>query len=274
MADAGPRYVLGSDPHELERLDHQAAAIAPATRLILRAAGVRPGMRVLDLGTGPGHVALMLAEMVGPSGVVVGVDQAAAALGVARRRADEHGLANVRFVEGDVTTWRDDEPFDAVVERLLLFHAADPVAVVRHHAAGLHPDGLVVCIDFDIGGARTHPPGPLVTRAAGWVMDAFRHAGADPTIGASLARILAAAGLRDIATFGVAGYLAPDDPAGPRLLAAVVRSLAPAITAAGIATAEELGLETLEERIAQELRTTDAVFLPPTVVGAWGRAGL
>jgi SAM-dependent methyltransferase len=271
MSDPGPAYVLGSDPHELERLDQQAAAIAPATSLLLRAAGIGPGMRVLDLGTGPGHVALMLAEMVGPSGAVVGIDQAAAALEVARRRAHEEGPGNVRFVQADVTTWRDDEPFDAVVERLLLFHAADPVAVVRHHAAGLRPDGLVACIDFDIGGARTFPPGPLVTRVAGWLEAAFRHGGADPTIGARLELILKAAGLRDVGGFGVVGHLAPDDPTGPRLIAGVARSLFPVMTAAGIATADEIGLDTLEGRIAEEMRSTDAVFMPPTVVGAWGR---
>jgi SAM-dependent methyltransferase len=229
-------------------------------------------MRVLDLGTGPGHVALMLAEMVGPSGTVVGVDQAAAALEVARRRAHEHGAGNVRFVQADVTGWRDDEPFDAIVERLLLFHAADPVAVVRHHAAGLRPDGLVACIDFDVGGARTFPPSPIVTQVAGWIDAAFRHGGADPTIGARLALVLKAAGLRDVDGFGVVAYLAPDDPNAPRLLAGVTRSLFSVITGAGIATAEEVGLDTLEERIAHEMRSTDAVFMPPTVVGAWGRA--
>jgi SAM-dependent methyltransferase len=273
MNDAGPAYVLGSDRHELERLDQQAAAIGPATRLLLRAAGIEPGMRVLDLGTGPGHVALMLAEMVGPSGAVVGVDQAAAALTVARRRAQELGLGNVRFVQADATAWRDDEPFDAVVERLLLFHTRDPVAVVRHHAAGLRPDGLVACIDFDVGGARTFPAGPLVTQVAGWLEAGFRHGGADPTVGARLALILKAAGLRDVGGFGVVAYLAPDDPSGPRFIAGVTRSLLPVITAAGIATADEIGLETLEERIGEEMRSTDAVFMPATVVGAWGRPG-
>jgi hypothetical protein len=169
--------------------------------------------------------------------------------------------------------WRDDEPFDAVVERLLLFHVADPVAVVRHHAAGLKPDGLVVCVDFDVGAARSYPPGPLVTRLAGWIEAAFRHGGADPRVGVRLALILKAAGLRDVGGFGVVTHLAPDDPSGPRLITGVVRTLAPVMIAAGIATAEEIGLDTLEERIGQELRSTDAVFMPPTVVGAWGRAG-
>ena len=72
-------------------------------------------------------------------------------------------------------------------------------------------------------------------------------------------------------TFGVQSYLRPDDPAAAALLAGVVRSLADAITAHGIATAEQRGLTTLEQRIADQLRREQAVLLPPTVVGAWGR---
>jgi len=76
-----------------------------------------------------------------------------------------------------------------------------------------------------------------------------------------------------VKTFGVQAYLAPNDPAGPALLTGVVRSLADVITARNIATAEQMDLSTLEQRIADGLRTEDAVFLPPTVVGAWGRRG-
>src|SRR5689334_2745261 len=96
-----PEYVLGSSEEEVARLDLQAGAIAPATALLLQAAGIGPGMRVLDLGSGPGHVALMVAEMVGPEGSVLGVDQSAALLEVAERRRQEAGLANVAFESGD-----------------------------------------------------------------------------------------------------------------------------------------------------------------------------
>lgn len=56
-------------------------------------------------------------------------------------------------------------------------------------------------------------------------------------------------------------------------LAGVVRSLAGAIAQHRISTIEQLSLDTLEKRISDELRTADAVLLPPTVVGAWGRRG-
>ena len=51
-------------------------------------------------------------------------------------------------------SWRDDEPFDAIIGRLILFHLADPVSVVRHHAASLHPGGLLLALDFEDGAAE------------------------------------------------------------------------------------------------------------------------
>jgi hypothetical protein len=61
-------------------------------------------------------------------------------------------------------------------------------------------------------------------------------------------------------------------PGSGALLTGVVRSLAPAIVAHGIATAAQLGLDDLQGRIERETRRVDAVILLPTVVGAWGRS--
>jgi len=266
-------YVLGSDPQELGRLDRQAAFIEAPTRLLLQASGLAEGMRVLDLGTGLGHVARLAAQIVGSAGSVVGLDRAPQALAVARQRAEAAGEQHVSFVEGDVARWRADEPFDAIVGRLVLFHMADPVAAARHHAQNLRPGGLFVALDFDIGGARTYPAVEVADQTLAWVIQAFKAAGASPRIGSRLGTILERAGLDMVKTFGVQAYLAPNDPAGPALLTGVVRSLADVITARNIATAEQMDLSTLEQRIADGLRTEDAVFLPPTVVGAWGRRG-
>lgn len=264
-------YVLGSHAAELERLDHQAATIERPTRLLLHAAGVSTGMRVLDLGTGLGHVARLAGELVGPSGSVVGIDQSAAALAVARERTADAGMPHVTFAEGNALAWHAPGAFDAIVARLLLFHVPDPVSVVQHHLQHLRPGGLFVAIDFDLGGTRADPPLPVVETAVRWVHDAFRAVGAWPRIGARLGTILRETALTGVTTFGVQAYLAPHDPAGPRLLAGVVRSLTPAIIANGLATDDEIGLETLEQRIADEVRQAGATIMPPTVVGAWGR---
>jgi hypothetical protein len=112
----------------------------------------------------------------------------------------------------------------------------------------------------------------LVADALRWVNGAFIAAGAAPRVGARLGPILRDAGLKDVATLGLHGYVQPGDPAAGRILGGVVRTLAPAIIAHGIATAEQIGLETLDDRITQALTAADAVLLPPIVVGAWGRA--
>ena len=270
MNASQPAYVLGSGDPEITRLDAQSASIDAATRLLLRAAGIAPGMRVLDLGTGLGHVARLLYELVGPQGRVTGIDNDAHMLEVAAAR-QQPATPALRYILGDVRRWRDAEPLDAVVGRLILFHLPNAAAVLAHHAAALRPGGLMVMLDFDLGSARAEPAVPLAEEAMRWVLAAFRQAGARPAIGTRLSLLLHEAGLEDVRSFGVQGYLAPHDPAGPALLAGVVRTLLPKIIAAGIATREQVDIETLAPRLAAALRTAGAMFLPPALAGAWGR---
>ena len=262
-------YSLGSGDPEIARLDAQAEFIREPTRVLLEASGIGPGMRVLDLGTGPGHVALAVAELVGPAGEVVGLERDPRMLELAQTRT-EH-LPHVRVVEGDVTTWRDAEPFDAVVGRLILFHLQDPVGVLRHHQEALRPDGRVVMLDYDLGGLRAEPSNPLAARMSELVVAAFRAVGADPTIGSRLQVMLGESGLEDVEGLAIVQYLASDNPVGPALLSGVVRSLAPAMIGHGLATEAELDLDTLATRVADSLRSTNSVLVPPVLAGAWGR---
>ena len=59
-------YSLGSSDAEIARLEAQAEFLREPTRVLLEASGIGPGMRVLDLGTGLGHVAAAVADLVGP----------------------------------------------------------------------------------------------------------------------------------------------------------------------------------------------------------------
>ena len=99
--------------------------------MIFDAAGIRPGMRVLDLGCGVGDVAFVAADLVGPDGYVVGVDRSPEALARARIRAEQRGLAQVEFFEGDIHDPAPGRPFDAVVERAVLMYVPDPAEVLR-----------------------------------------------------------------------------------------------------------------------------------------------
>jgi protein-L-isoaspartate O-methyltransferase len=79
-------YPLGSDARELQRLDLQGRLLEPATRTILTAADIRPGMRVLDLGAGTGDMAFAVADLVGSSGEVIGIERSPEACAKAGQR--------------------------------------------------------------------------------------------------------------------------------------------------------------------------------------------
>lgn len=80
-------YLLGHSPTETDRLVLQARLYDPITEQALRTAGLRPGMRVLDVGCGAGDVTFLAARIVGPTGSVTGVDAAPRALDVADRKS-------------------------------------------------------------------------------------------------------------------------------------------------------------------------------------------
>jgi SAM-dependent methyltransferase len=270
VVSPGSGYQLGSDASELERLDLQGRALAPATRTIFQSAGLVEGMRVLDLGSGSGAVSFVVAELVGSDGQVVGIDQSPDAVANATARASERGLSNVRFVVGDIHERAPGGPFDAIVGRLVLMYVKDPSAVLRAHASVLRAGGVVVSIELDIPSARSLPSTPLVTRVLSWVVEAFKAANVDPALGPRLWSILSEADLRPLGMIGVQPHFGPDDRDGAAILAGVVGVALPLIERAGVATAAKVDADTLQQRIGDELAAAQAVFAHPILIGAWG----
>lgn len=136
-------YVVGDDERERQRLIDQASLLDPFTRRLFVEAGIGPGMRVLDVGSGMGDVALLAAELVGPTGSVVGVDTNPDVLVAARRRAPE----NVTFVEGDIRQLELDGEFDAVVGRLVLMYLQDPAEALAQATRNLRSGGVAAFLE-------------------------------------------------------------------------------------------------------------------------------
>jgi SAM-dependent methyltransferase len=116
-------------------------------RRALRDAGVGPGQSAIDCGCGPIGGLAVLAELVGPSGRVVGVDANEAAIDRARSVMAALELGNVEFVVGDLHDLDVNAlggPFDVAFTRLFLMHQPDPVRTLRHIAGLLHPGGSIV----------------------------------------------------------------------------------------------------------------------------------
>jgi|HubBroStandDraft_1064217.scaffolds.fasta_scaffold16182_3 ubiquinone/menaquinone biosynthesis C-methylase UbiE len=264
-SDSGYQFASGN---ELARLEVQGSALGQATRMIFTAAGIRPGMRVLDLGCGAGDAAFAAADLAGPDGHVVGIDRWPEALARARLRAGQAGLPQVQFVEGDIRDPAPGGPFDAIVGRLVLMHLPDPVTVLRRQATVLRPGGLMVPIEHDIQTTRSLPPTPLMSQAVAWLIEAFAKAGI-PAIGPRLWSMLREAGLRPLGMIGVQPHFGPDDPAAVALADGVIRAVAPLIERTGTATAEEIGAETFGQRLRDELQRNSAVLAPAILLSAW-----
>ena len=137
-------YPLGHTDAEHERLIRQAAQVAPITERFFGEAGIRPGQRVLDIGSGVGDVAMLVARMVGPSGEVVAVERDRNSIAKASARVIDAGFHNVSFNESNVNEILDEKPFDAAVGRFILMYLPDPVATLRSISQVVRRGGVLV----------------------------------------------------------------------------------------------------------------------------------
>src|SRR5947209_7119050 len=189
------RYALGAGDSELLRLDVQSEYYRLATLDAMRWAGIVPGMRVLDIGCGSGGVSFAAAHLVGPTGSVLGMDVADAAIRAAQGHADRLGLRNVRFEQGDLRTWDHEDRFDAVVGRLVLMYLPDPVAALTMLCSRLEPGGVVLIEECSVTGARQVPETMLFRQTLDRLLATFERLGIPPDFGFDLGRIFRAAGL-------------------------------------------------------------------------------
>ena len=159
---------------------------------------LKPGLRILDVGCGPGTITVDLARRVEP-GRVVGLDRSEAVLSAAREAAAAAGVKNVEFRTGDV--YSIEMPagsFDIVHAHQVLQHLSDPVAALREMARVCRPDGTIAVRDGDYAGIIWFP---LVEGLDDW-LDLYHRAAranrGEPNAGRRLLSWARAAGLRDV----------------------------------------------------------------------------
>ena len=154
-------YVLATGNAAANRLRILHNVYGPGARELLLRAGIKRGMSVVDLGCGVGMTTQLLAELVGPTGEVVGVDYSAAQVEQARALLPA-GLSNVRFVEASATdTGLGREAFDVVYCRFLLIHLQDPQAALFEMHELLKPGGIMAVEDGDLTSATSEPRSKL-----------------------------------------------------------------------------------------------------------------
>jgi ubiquinone/menaquinone biosynthesis C-methylase UbiE len=260
-------YVLATGPHAVRRLQVLHDIYAPAGRRVLQRAGLQKGMRVADFGCGVGMATRMLAEMVGPSGSVTGVDYDGDQLIEAQTWCERGGVTNVSFVQGDACrTGLPRGLFDLVYCRFLLLHLPDPLRCLREMRNVLRPGGVIVVEDGDLATATSIPP-----TASDAFADLFcRYGpmrGLDFSIGRSLYHKVIQAGFSDV-------DVEIHQPALTRgenrsFLKWSVEEARAMLVEAGIITAEQLD-RTLG-RMQDAIADADVLILAPQMSVVWGQ---
>ncbi len=114
---------------------------------------LKPGDRVLEVGAGPGYVSLLLADRVGPNGLVYAVDPSPDALAYLEQRQKERGITHIRRIAADAATLAADLEADCAFVTMVLHHVDNGAALLRNIHRLLRPRARVLVAEF-------HPDGP------------------------------------------------------------------------------------------------------------------
>jgi SAM-dependent methyltransferase len=258
-------YLLGHHDVEWARLDAQHALWRTTLLDGAESWGLRAGARVLEVGCGVGSLLVDLADAVGPTGAVVGVERDPVAAAEASRRVADRPWA--RVVVGDLAGPLDGV-FDAVVARWVLSFVSDLSGAVEALAGRLAPGGSLVVQDYHHDGVRTFPPQPSFE----CVIDAYRRAyslsGGDLWVAGRLPAAYAALGLELSAFDPVVMAGPPGSPCWDWIERFVLQHL-DGLTERGLLSSEEARGFRADQ--ARQRRTPGAVLVSPIVITAVGR---
>jgi SAM-dependent methyltransferase len=266
-------YLLGHTPFAIQRLLRLGQICRPFTRSILVEAGLTTGMRVLDIGCGPGDVSLIAAELVGETGQVLGIDASTDMLEVAESRVRAAGLTHVSFLTADLRTLSLEQSFDALIGRFILMHLPDPASVLHHLLSSLVSGGIVAFQEYELSSHQDafYPPSSLWEQAYRLTTVPFERAGGNIHAGMQLPAMFQAAGVPAPHMRFEASIGADRDWPGFDMRADDVRTFLPLILQFGLATEEEIDIDSLAERLRDETVAHGGAARLPVIVSAWAR---
>lgn len=159
---------------------------------------LRPGMSLLDVGSGAGTITCDLAAAVAP-GTVVALEVTDEAAELTRRTARERGIDNIQILVGDAHHMQfSDNFFDAVHAHQVLQHVSDPVQMLREMWRVTAPGGVVAARDADYPTFGWFPRLPELDRWLELYMRAAHANGGHPDAGVRLKLWAEQAGLKNI----------------------------------------------------------------------------
>ena len=263
-------YVHARDLNEYQRLRDQALMWQSATEQVLDRVGLKAGMSCLDVGSGPGAVMRLMADRVGPTGRVTGIeiDGKLGSQALANLRAQggsEFALIEANMLELDTVP---DAPFDLAYCRLFLMHLQEPVVALEKMLSWTKPGGAVVAQEFDFGAIAVEPLCPAMAEFNRLFEGVFRGHGRNLRAGRQLPAQFEAAGLGlPDGTLADVKFLPLKDMA--TMLIGVYQGLVGAAAELGIA--DPVRAEAFKADMTEAAADGRYYCLTPILIGAWKR---
>ncbi|MGB9186073.1 MAG: methyltransferase domain-containing protein [Solirubrobacteraceae bacterium] len=242
IAERPRRYTLDGGDADLRRLVRISELSADSLRAALHRVQIREGWKAIECGCGPIGGLAVLAEMVGPSGHVVGVDFNESAIQRARSVIATLALDNVEVVAGEVNELDPSVlggPFDLAYTRCFLMHQSDMAKTLARIADVVRPGGWIVCQEpLRAPAPRSHPPLEALSDYWELLHALLGGAGVRQDSVESLRRVAADCALEEHGATGFFSVMSPAD--GFDIHAGTLTAIRERATRTGIATAERI----------------------------------
>jgi ubiquinone/menaquinone biosynthesis C-methylase UbiE len=261
---------MGRTSEEYERLRRQAEVLEPITSSVLARAGLGIGMYCLDVGCGPGEVMRLMAELVGPTGKIVGPDLDGMLGREGLSALVSKGYRQCAFIEGNLETLEQmgSDPFDVVFARLLLMHLDDPILALRKMYSWVKPGGRIIVQDYYFPSIDSYPSVEALDEFKKVFFGVYNHTRREPRMGLKLPGHFIDAGIGPPDGTDVSGHLLPMRVSA-QMVAAVYRSVLPLALKYGITT-EQRSAWFFEEIRKSESDSSDSSYtLFPLLISAW-----
>jgi ubiquinone/menaquinone biosynthesis C-methylase UbiE len=241
----------------------------PTTERLLGTAGLRAGMRALDLGCGGGAVTLKMAALVGSEGEVVGIDLDPSILRLAQQEADGSKLP-VTFRHLEAEELNEEASYDFAYARYLMSHLRHPERALESMVRALRPGGLLAVEDVFFPGHVCYPSNAAFDRYLELYQAVVRAKGADPAIGPRLMGMALDAGLVDVQVELIVPTFREGE--GKRVAQVTMEHIREAVLGVELATSTEVDtVVTGLKAFADDERTL--MSIAPTFQ-VWGRKAL
>ncbi len=258
-------YVLGTHSAELQRLGLQHRLWSGQAARLWERSGFGPGDTLLDVGSGPGFAAVDLAQLVGPTGQIIAIDESAEFIGHLQRTAQSVGIAHIDAQVSDAALI-DVQPgsCSGAYLRWVLCFVRHPEAIVDAVARALRPGAVFAIQEYHhYVGMNIAPPSQAFSRALAAVDASWCARGGDSNIGQRLPGILAARGFDIEDVRPLVRMARPHEPLWQWPDSFFVNFL-PLLQDGGFLAAEDV--KAFHDDWAEHTANPDAVFMTPPMI--------